>query len=148
MKLQLLLLAALLVGAAMADWLITEPNIPVTFASSASGTSMVLSNGLVSREFQIHGGFGTIQFFSHVVNRSLLRCVEPEAMITLDNISYFLGDLYQEEPLLYLNLSNCAVNSSAWGLALRHLLRKHRTRGALGHGTAQTQVTGRLAASV
>ena len=114
---QLLFVAALFFLVAKADWLITAPNVPVTFVPSTSGTSMVLSNGLITREFQIQGGFGTVQFFSHIVNRSLLRCVEPEAMITLDNVSYFLGDLYQQEPLMYLNHSNCAGNASAWGLA-------------------------------
>jgi len=68
------------------DWLVDKITDPTTVTRTAKGT-LLLSNTLISREFLIEPDFATIDFRDlHTTNSSILRCVKPEAVITLDGI--------------------------------------------------------------
>eukprot|EP00759_Apiculatamorpha_spiralis_P003376 PhF_6_TR11585/c1_g1_i1/m.18738 len=116
-KVMIVLLALVSVSFAHQDWLLTPPNVPVTFTVDPSDPrSYRLSNGLITKIFTLDPtlGFGLTQFYSHVANMSILRAVGPEAIVLLDNVSYNVGDMYQQEPRVFLNLSSVVKNSTAF----------------------------------
>jgi hypothetical protein len=107
------------------DWLISDIQIPVTLTPStdpATGVdTLIFSNGLTSRTFALNPDFGTIDFYSHYRNVSVLRSVGPEILVTLDGIDYNIGGLVevdseQTDNTMYLNRSDVvyAANASAW----------------------------------
>ena len=70
-----------------------------------NGSSLILSNGLISREFTLIPDFGTVDFRSESQKRSILRAISPEAYVTLDGIQYAIGGLVTSEKHDYLNRS-------------------------------------------
>ena len=86
MRMLLLVLLALNFGAGhMApgtppDWLVTKVTNPTTLTKTPQGT-LLLSNGLIAREFGVTPDFFTIDYFSYEKNSSLLRAVGPEAQV-------------------------------------------------------------------
>ena len=129
----LLALALALAPAAAAplpDWLnsdvsaLTQPS----FTDNGDGT-WTLGNGLISRTFRYGGapgtGFGTLDFFSHTSQTSLLRAIDCEGYVTLSNATYALGSLIQTgtQYHAYLNRSADGVNFNPAGFdAASHTL--------------------------
>ena len=62
------------------DWLVTRITTPTKFRKTSAGT-MVLSNGLISREFGLDPNFYTVDYYSHEKQSSLLRAIGPEAQV-------------------------------------------------------------------
>ena len=73
-------------AAKVPDWLVTNIDTPTTLSNSTRRT-MVLSNGLISREFTIVPDFGTVDFYSFREKSSALRAINPEAIIALGNLN-------------------------------------------------------------
>jgi len=85
-------LLALARAARPADWLLVPPTDAPTLTANADGT-LTLSNGLISRTWSLQP-FGTVDYTVAALDgTSLLRAPGPEGSITLDNVSYPLGDL-------------------------------------------------------
>ncbi len=79
----LLIILTSYIGADMIpDWLVTKINTPTTLTKTSEGT-LLLSNGLISREFVTTPDFGTVNFYSHREQSSALRAINPEAIIAL-----------------------------------------------------------------
>jgi hypothetical protein len=97
--------------AAQPDWLITKINTPPTFTQNGDGT-WSLSNGLISRTFTFTPGFGTVDFYSFTSETSLLRAIDEEGEVTLDDTTYALGGLIQTGTThhAYLNRSAAGIN--------------------------------------
>lgn len=111
----------------LGDWLVTDltSSTQPTFTNNGDGT-WTLSNNLISRTF-LYGtpgaGFGTVDFFSHTSQTSLLRAIDCEGYITLhppgvSNVSYQLGSLIQTGTYYhaYLNRSDTGIvyNPDGW----------------------------------
>ncbi len=85
------------------DWLVDKITDPTTLTKTPTGT-LLLSNTLISREFLLDPDFATIDFRDlHTTNSSLLRCVKPEAIITLDGIQYNIGGVIPNTQCAYFN---------------------------------------------
>lgn len=85
------------------DWLIDKITDVTTLQPTSTGT-LLLSNTLISREFLLDPDFATIDFRDlHTTNSSLLRCVKPEAIITLDGIQYNIGGVIPNIHCAYFN---------------------------------------------
>ena len=85
------------------DWLVDKITDVTTLTKTSSGT-LLLSNTLISREFLLEPDFATIDFRDlHATNSSLLRCVKPEAVITLDTIQYAIGGVKPNTQCAYFN---------------------------------------------
>ncbi|CAF0914742.1 unnamed protein product [Rotaria sordida] len=85
------------------DWLIDKITDVTTLRITPLGT-LLLSNTLISREFLLDPDFATIDFRDlHTTNSSLLRCVKPEAIITLDGIKYNIGGIMPNTQCAYFN---------------------------------------------
>ena len=86
----------------------------------ASGNTLTLSNGLITRQFVTSPALGTIDYLSNVKSRSILRAINSEAMITLDGVQYSVGGLQAViDTHAYLNrtLLNLTANSNAFQYA-------------------------------
>ena len=74
--------------------------------------SLVLSNGLIAREFVTSPDFSTIDFYSFVKESSLLRAINPEAVIGVNGVRYDVGGLRTSIPRAYLNRTDLAANAT------------------------------------
>jgi hypothetical protein len=94
------------------DWLIDRIPDVTTLTMTSSGT-LLLSNSLISREFLIEPDFATIDFRDlHTSKSSLLRCVKPEAIISLDNIEYNIGGVIPNTQCAYFNRTEFENNKA------------------------------------
>jgi hypothetical protein len=93
----------LITVSAARDWLVDKISDPTTLAKTSLGT-LLLSNTLISREFLLEPDFATIDFRDlHTQHASLLRCVKPEGIITLDGIEYNIGGVIPNTQCAYFN---------------------------------------------
>ncbi len=77
----------------LADWLVTRIDIPskLKVLNEKHGKSLELTNGLISRKFSVVPGFATIDYYSHEKRSSLLRAIQPEAIIRIQDKIYDVG---------------------------------------------------------
>jgi hypothetical protein len=95
------------------DWLVDKIVDPTTIITTPTGT-LLLTNTLISREFLLDPDFATIDFRDlHTTNSSLLRCVKPEAIITLDGIEYDIGGVIPNTQCAYFNRTDFWKNKAA-----------------------------------
>lgn len=83
------------------DWLIEKVQAPATVTLNADST-LVLSNGLVSRTFTLARGVATIGLDELTTATSFLRSVRPEARVTIDGHSFAVGGLEGQRVHNYL----------------------------------------------
>lgn len=110
-----ILLLICMMALAIDDWLIKKVKIPVTLKQEGS-TMLTLSNGLIARTFLIVPGFATVDYRSLMSDASILRAIKPEAILTLDDTTYNIGGMMQNNHFGYLNRSglNISVDVNAW----------------------------------
>lgn len=105
-----------LVSGKVPDWLVQD--ISQETRCTANGQTLLLTNGLIAREFYIAPDFFTSDFYSYEKESSLLRAVVPEAVIGLDGIVYEIGGVLTDTPRAYLNrshlMNNIALNPNAF----------------------------------
>ncbi|XP_002157999.4 uncharacterized protein LOC100206309 isoform X1 [Hydra vulgaris] len=94
------------------DWLITDIDIKTTLVNGIDGT-LVLSNGLITRTFMTSPGFTTVEYYSHEKKSSILRALNPEAIIGLDGKVYAVGEVKTDIPRGYLNRTALKENLHA-----------------------------------
>jgi len=75
------------------DWLIHEIDLTASVYRSADGKSLVLSNGLIRREFRLAPNAATVAFDNLMTGEAILRGVKPEARVTLNGQSVDVGGL-------------------------------------------------------
>ena len=93
------------------DWLITNIGQKTQF-KELPGNVYEFTNGLVSRKFCLQPGFATIDFYSLEKKSSLLRAIQPEAVIKIDGVSVNVGGL--STPTMsraYLNRTDLMLNA-------------------------------------
>lgn len=74
------------------DWLVTSIKNPANVSTTPKGT-LVIHNSLIAREFSMKPDFTTVDYYSFDKEASILRALGPEAVVTLDGITYFVGHL-------------------------------------------------------
>lgn len=75
------------------DWLVQGSDTPAGVYRSADGKSLVLSNGLIRREFRLSPNAATVAFDNLMTGEAILRGVKPEARVTLNGQSVDVGGL-------------------------------------------------------
>ena len=73
-----------------------------------------MDNGLIMREFITNPAFGTTEYVSLCAKKSLLRSLNPEGYIVLDNSTYPIGGLTQTGHHSFINRSSISVLDSAF----------------------------------
>ncbi|ELU18638.1 hypothetical protein CAPTEDRAFT_226414 [Capitella teleta] len=97
---------------AFPDWLVEEVTTKTTLTKTPRGT-LLLSNGLIGREFLLTPDFTTIDFYSYQKQSSLLRAMSPEAVISLNDVSYNISGVLTGVPRAYLNRTALAQDIHA-----------------------------------
>ena len=93
------------------DWLVTDIRTHTTLSTRDDG-SLVLSNGLITRVFSTTLDFTTTDYYTHTKEASILRCLNPEASISLDHVQYNVGSIVDNIQHAYLNRTALNLNAS------------------------------------
>src|SRR5690554_531583 len=83
------------------DWLIAAPDLKTGFYKTERG-ELVLSNGLISRVFNLDKGGATIGIDNLMTGENMLRSVKPEAMVEINGIKLAIGGLQGQTVHNYL----------------------------------------------
>jgi len=94
------------------DWLLGEVKEKAIISKSENNKHIILSNGLVSREFTIGPNGATIALENLMTGESELRAVRPEAVITINNKEYNIGGLKGQEVQNFLTEDFISVMTS------------------------------------
>ncbi len=84
------------------DWLVEKITTKANVFRSEDSTSLILSNGLIYREFRMFPNLATIAFDHLQTKEGFLRAIKPEGDITLNGKSFQIGGLVGQKDLAYL----------------------------------------------
>ncbi|MBN2375833.1 MAG: hypothetical protein JXD22_05515 [Sedimentisphaerales bacterium] len=75
------------------DWLIKPTQTHSGVFRTQNENEIVLSNGLISRTFRLAPNAATVGLDNLITAQSIIRGVKPEAVVTIDGITYEIGGL-------------------------------------------------------
>ena len=84
------------------DWLIDGSGYVSTIVKTPDGMGIMMTNGLISREFRISPGLSTINITNLMTGDSMLRTACSEGTLTIDGKDYPLGGLSGVEERGYM----------------------------------------------
>ncbi len=84
------------------DWLIDGSGYVSTIVKTPDGMGIMMTNGLISREFRISPGLSTINISNLMTGDSMLRTACSEGTLTIDGKDYPLGGLSGVEERGYM----------------------------------------------
>jgi hypothetical protein len=85
------------------DWLIQNDEFKANILKSVNGKEVYLYNGLVKRKFVIAGSSVACTDFKNIINgQQLLRAINAEAKVTINNVEYAVGGLKGQSEKAYL----------------------------------------------
>ena len=73
------------------DWLLGNRNAITRVFKSANGKDLVISNGLISRQFRTQPYMACFGFSNLISGKEMLRAIEPEAEIVINGRTYAVG---------------------------------------------------------
>jgi len=76
---------------AKGDWLLGNTHAATQIYKSTNGKDLIISNGLISRQFRMQPYMACFGFSNLVTGKEMLRAIEPEAVIMINNKSYRVG---------------------------------------------------------
>ena len=86
---------------AQKDWLIATPELNSSIYQDGQ-RELIISNGLISRTFRLIPDAATVSLSNLVTGEEYIRSVKPEAMVSIDGISYAVGGLSGQNERGYL----------------------------------------------
>ena len=84
------------------DWLIENATFKANIESKDN--KIVMDNGLLRRSFLISPNLACIDYTNLSTQQQLIRSIEPEAVVVIDNKTYAVGGLSGQKEKAYLNL--------------------------------------------
>lgn len=84
------------------DWLIQPVKQKAAIYSSPDKKDMILFNGLVKRTFRMQPDLVCYDYKNMSTGQQLIRAVKPEAIVTINGISYNVGGLNGQKENAYL----------------------------------------------
>ena len=84
------------------DWLLDGSGYVSTIVKTPDGMGIMMTNGLISREFRISPGLSTINITNLMTGDSMLRTACSEGTLTIDGKDYPLGGLSGVEERGYM----------------------------------------------
>lgn len=84
------------------DWLINNKSYKAGIFKSADSNELILANGLVERTFRIAPDVACTSYKNLTTGLQMLRAINPEAVVTLDLITYPIGGLRGQDERGYL----------------------------------------------
>ncbi len=104
-------------NANMPDWLVHPVSLKAEARLSDDGTTLQLSNELVSRYIRLAPNAATVELVNHSTGESLLRGAKPEAELSLDGVTWSVGGLDGQPDYGYLDsawLDEMTANPNAF----------------------------------
>ncbi|MFA6240496.1 MAG: hypothetical protein WC655_06185, partial [Candidatus Hydrogenedentales bacterium] len=95
------------------DWLVGPVEARARMEKRAKANEIALTNGLVARTFRLAPNAATIDYRNETTNRTILRGVKPEAVITLDGQRIEIGGLKGQPDYAYLDPAWLGAMASA-----------------------------------
>jgi len=84
------------------DWLVSPFEQKATITNE--GQNIVLNNGLVKRSFVIASNIACFDYTNLTNGQQLIRSIEPEAKVVIDQITYKVGGLSGQKEKAYLQI--------------------------------------------
>ena len=84
------------------DWLLDGSGYVSTIVKTSDGMGIMMTNGLISREFRVSPGLSTINISNLMTGDSMLRTACSEGTLTIDGKDYPLGGLSGVEERGYM----------------------------------------------
>lgn len=107
------------IEAVKGDWLLATNNATAKILKSADGKDLIVTNGLICRQFRLQPYMACFGFKNLVTGKEMLRAIEPEAEITINNKSYKVGGAtgqFERGYLQYSWLDKFTVDKDAFYL--------------------------------
>ena len=76
---------------AKGDWLLGNINATTSIFKSRNGKDLIVTNGLISREFRMQPYFACFSFRNLMAPKEIIRAIQPEAQIEFDGKPYNIG---------------------------------------------------------
>lgn len=89
-------------GPVPGDWLVHRPAERAGVYRETGGTRIVLDNGLLRRVIQVSPNAATVGFDNLMTGETILRAIEPEAVVTLNGTRHAIGGLRGQPDRGYL----------------------------------------------
>ena len=84
------------------DWLVSPFEQKATITKE--GQNIILNNGLVKRTFVIAPNVACFDYTNLTNGQQLIRSIEPEAKVVIDQITYKVGGLSGQKEKAYLQI--------------------------------------------
>lgn len=105
--------------AAKGDWLLGNTIAITRIFKSADGRDLIITNGLVSRQFRVQPYMACFGFRNLITGKEMLRSIEPEAVAEINGRSYNVGGVkgqFERGYLQYDWMSKFAADKNAFQL--------------------------------
>ena len=102
------------------DWLIDSSDFPARIERHPALSHITLSNGLISRTWQLHNSAITTSLRNHMNGQELLRALSPEISLSVDGKPYQIGGPFEQPNKAYIApswLESLAPPPGPWRLA-------------------------------
>jgi len=73
------------------DWLLGNVKSVASIFKSKNGKDLIITNGLISREFRMEPYFGCFSFRNLLTGKEMLRAIQPEAQVEINGTKYNIG---------------------------------------------------------
>jgi hypothetical protein len=85
------------------DWLLDEVPAPAQVFRNSEGSDLILSNGLVRRQFRLLPSMTCFGFTNLVTGEEMIRALKPEAEVEIDGKRYAIGGVKGQFEHAYLD---------------------------------------------
>jgi len=84
------------------DWLLGKVRYTSEVFKSQNGKDLIITNGLISREFRMQPYFACFSFRNLMTAKEMLRAIQPEAQIEIDGTPYNVGGVKGQFEYAYM----------------------------------------------
>src|SRR5690348_536811 len=84
------------------DWLLEKTGYTSAVYKSGNGKDLIISNGLISREFRMQPYFACFSFRNLMTPKEMIRAIQPEAQIEIDGVDYNIGGVKGQFEYAYM----------------------------------------------
>lgn len=84
------------------DWLLGNVQDTSAVFKSENGKDLIITNGLISREFRVKPYFACFSFRNLITGKEMIRAIQPEAQIEIDGTSYNIGGVKGQFEYAYM----------------------------------------------
>jgi len=84
------------------DWILGKAKDTASIFKSENGKDLILSNGLISREFHVQPYFACFSFRNLMSPKEMIRAIQPEAQIEIDSNYYNIGGVRGQFEYAYM----------------------------------------------